>query len=154
MRGQYASGSYFDLLGVRAIHGRMLTPADDSEPGRGGPHGAVAVISDGFWTRRFGRDPAIREIGIRIAVGASQHTVVWMMVRETLLLVTIGAALGTLASLAATRYVAGQLFGVTPRDPVAIGVALSVLGCVTLIAGYLPARHASRIDPVRALRAE
>jgi predicted lysophospholipase L1 biosynthesis ABC-type transport system permease subunit len=95
-----------------------------------------------------------REIGIRIAVGASQQTVVWMMVRETLLLVTIGAALGTLASLAANRYVAGQLFGVRRRDPVAIGVALSVLGIVTMVAGYVPACQASRIDPVRALRAE
>ena len=69
----------------------------------------------------------------------------------------LGAALGTLASLAANRYIAGQLFGVTPRDPVAIIVALSVLsvlGIVTLLAGYLPARQASRIDPVRALRAE
>ena len=95
-----------------------------------------------------------REIGIRIAVGARQQTVVWMMVRETLLLVTIGAALGTLASLAANRYIAGQLFGVTPRDPVAIVVALSVLAIVTMVAGYVPARHASRIDPVKALRAE
>ena len=95
-----------------------------------------------------------REIGIRIAVGARQQSVLWMMVRETLLLVTIGAALGTLASLAANRYVAGQLFGVTPRDPVAIGVALSVLGIVTMVAGYVPARRASRIDPVSALRAE
>jgi putative ABC transport system permease protein len=95
-----------------------------------------------------------REIGIRIAVGARQQSVVWMMVRETLLLVSIGAALGTLASLAANRYIAGQLFGVTPRDPVAIAVALSVLGIVTMVAGYVPARHASRIDPVKALRAE
>jgi ABC-type antimicrobial peptide transport system permease subunit len=95
-----------------------------------------------------------REIGIRIAVGAGQQSVVWMMVRETLLLVTIGAALGTLASLAASRYIAGQLFGVTPRDPVAIGAALLVLGIVTMVAGYVPARQASRIDPVRAQRAE
>ena len=95
-----------------------------------------------------------REIGIRIAVGASQPSVVWMMVRETLLLVIIGAALGTLASLAATRYIADQLFGVTPRDPVAIVVALSVLGMVTMVAGYVPARQASRIDPVKALRTE
>ena len=62
--------------------------------------------------------------------------------------------LGTLASLTTNRYIAGQLFGVTPRDPMAIGVALLVLGCVSLVAGYLPARQASRIDPVRALRAE
>ena len=95
-----------------------------------------------------------REIGIRIAIGARQQTVVWMMVRETLLLVTIGAAVGTLASLGVNRFVAAQLFGVTPRDPVAIAVALSVLGCVTLMAGYMPARRASRIDPVKALRNE
>jgi hypothetical protein len=95
-----------------------------------------------------------REIGIRIAVGARQQSVVWMMVRETLLLVTIGATLGTLASLAVNGFVAAQLFGVTPRDPAAIAVAVSVLGSVTLIAGYVPARRASRIDPVKALRAE
>ncbi|MET0213335.1 MAG: ABC transporter permease, partial [Vicinamibacterales bacterium] len=95
-----------------------------------------------------------REIGIRIAVGARQQSVVWMMVRETLMLVTIGAALGTLASLAANRYIAGQLFGVTPHDPIAIVVALSLLAFVTMVAGYVPARHASRIDPVKALRAE
>jgi predicted permease len=95
-----------------------------------------------------------REIGIRIAVGARPRSVVWMISREALLLVTIGAALGTLTLLAANGYIAGQLFGVTPRDPVAIAVALSVLGIVTMVAGYIPARRASRIDPVRALRAE
>lgn len=95
-----------------------------------------------------------REIGIRIAIGARQQSVVWMMVRETLLLVTIGAALGTLASLGVNHFIAAQLFGVTPRDPAAIVAAVSLLGCVTLIAGYVPARHASRIDPVKALRAE
>ena len=94
-----------------------------------------------------------REIGIRIAIGARQGSVIWMMVRETLLLVGIGAALGTLASLAANTYIAAQLFGVTPRDPLAIVFALSILGVVTLVASYLPARHASRINPVTALRA-
>jgi ABC-type lipoprotein release transport system permease subunit len=57
-----------------------------------------------------------------------------------------------MASLAATTYIAGQLFDVTPRDPLAIAVALTILGVVTLAAGYVPARHASRIDPVSALR--
>ena len=77
-----------------------------------------------------------------------------MMVRETLLLVAIGAALGTLASLAANRYIAGQLFGVTPRDPAAIGVALLVLGIVAMMTRYVPARQATRIDAGMALRAE
>jgi predicted permease len=93
-----------------------------------------------------------REIGIRIAIGARRESVIWMIARETLLLVGIGAALGTLASLAATTYIAGQLFDVTPRDPVALGVALLVLAVVTLVAGFVPARQASRIDPVSALR--
>ena len=74
VRGQYVSGSYFDLLGVRAAYGRLLTPADDAEPGRGGPQGAVAVISDGFWTRRFGRDPAV--LGKNVQVGTRWATIV------------------------------------------------------------------------------
>jgi predicted permease len=74
VRGQYASGSYFDVLGVRAVQGRLLTPADDSELGRGGPSGAVAVISDGFWRRRFGADPAV--LGKNIQVGTHWVTIV------------------------------------------------------------------------------
>jgi predicted permease len=94
-----------------------------------------------------------REIGIRLAIGARHEAVIWMIARETVLLVGIGAALGTLASLAATTYIASQLFDVTPRDPVALGAALLVLAVVTPVAGFVPARQASRIDPVSALRA-
>jgi hypothetical protein len=72
--GQVASGSYFDVLGVNAIYGRVLTPADDSIIGRGGPDGAVAVISYGFWLRRFGRDPAV--LGKTIQVGTDWVTIV------------------------------------------------------------------------------
>ena len=74
IRGQLASGSYFDVLGVGAVLGRVLTPADDSVVGRGGPDGAVAVISHGLWTRRFGRDPAV--LGKSIQVGTSHVTIV------------------------------------------------------------------------------
>jgi predicted permease len=74
IRGQYASGSFFDLLGVRAVHGRVLTTEDDSVPGRGGPQGAVAVISHGLWQRRFGMDPAV--LGKSIQVGTEWVTIV------------------------------------------------------------------------------
>ncbi|MGH9852426.1 MAG: ADOP family duplicated permease, partial [Blastocatellia bacterium] len=57
--GQFVSGNYFALLGVRAALGRTLSPADDTVPGRGGPDGLVAVISHNYWTRRFGRDPSV-----------------------------------------------------------------------------------------------
>ncbi len=95
-----------------------------------------------------------REIGIRIAVGATHQSVVWLVVRETLLLVIVGAAIGTGVSLAVNPLLATQLFGVTSYDPTAILVALSVLVAVTLMAGYVPARQASRIDPVKALKAD
>jgi predicted permease len=72
--GQYASGNYFQLLGVDAALGRVLTPADDSVAGSGGPDGGVAVISYGFWSRRFGRNPAV--IGKSIQVGTTQVAIV------------------------------------------------------------------------------
>jgi putative ABC transport system permease protein len=80
--------------------------------------------------------------------------VMWTVVRETMALVVAGAALGAIASLAAGRFIAHQLFGVTPGDPVATGTAIVLLLAVTLVAGYLPARRASRINPVIALRYE
>ena len=95
-----------------------------------------------------------REIGIRIAVGARHASVIWMMLRETLVLVAIGAVVGTVAATAASGYISAQLFGVTPGDPIATGAAIGVLLAVTLAATYLPARRASRIDPVVALRYE
>ena len=95
-----------------------------------------------------------REIGIRIAVGAPQRSVIWMVVRETLALVIAGAALGTITALTASRYVESQLFGVAPGDPVTLSAAILLLLAVTAAAGYLPARRASRIDPVIALRYE
>jgi predicted permease len=95
-----------------------------------------------------------REIGIRIAVGAPHTSVVWMMVRETLMLVVAGVALGTVAATAASRYLSAQLFGVTPGDPIATGTAIGLLLAVALASACVPARRASRIDPVVALRHE
>ena len=72
--GQLVSGNYFSLLGVRAVLGRTIGPADDTVPGRGGPDGLVAVISHNYWARRFGRDPAV--IGKVVQLGNDPVTIV------------------------------------------------------------------------------
>ncbi len=95
-----------------------------------------------------------REIGIRLAIGASRGSVMWMVLRETLLVVGVGGVAGVAAAWPAGRFVRSQLFGVTPGDPATIGVAIVLLLLVAAVAGYLPARRATRIDPVLALRCE
>jgi predicted permease len=93
-----------------------------------------------------------REIGIRMALGARASGVVWFVMRESVLLVLIGVAIGVPAALATTRFVATYLFGLSATDPVTIVAASVLLLSVALLAGYLPSRRASRIDPMVALR--
>jgi predicted permease len=95
-----------------------------------------------------------REIGVRIALGAQVRDVLRMVLREGMLLVCAGVALGGLASLAVTRALASQLHGVSATDPFTFAVAPAVLVIVALAACYLPARRATRVEAVTALRAE
>jgi ABC-type antimicrobial peptide transport system permease subunit len=95
-----------------------------------------------------------KEIGIRMALGAARCDVLWLVLRDALRLVLLGAALGIPAALASARLVTSQLFDVTAADPVAIGLATLVLLAVAAVAGYLPARRATRVDPLVALRVE
>ena len=94
------------------------------------------------------------EIGIRVAMGAPRRAVLWMMMRENFLLLAIGLAIGSAASLAAGRLVESMLFGVRPNSPEPLMGAALVLGAATALAAYLPARRASRLDPMVALREE
>jgi predicted permease len=95
-----------------------------------------------------------REIGTRVALGAQRQNILWIVLRETLTLTLFGIALGVPCALAASRLIASTLFSVSPNDaPTLIAVSLLLL-TVALLAGYLPARRASAIDPIIALRAE
>jgi predicted permease len=95
-----------------------------------------------------------REIGIRMALGASQGSVLWIVMRQVLLLVLMGIVVGVPAALALTRVAQSQLYGVTAHDPTTLVLATIGLTIVAALAGYVPALRASRVDPVRALRYE
>jgi predicted permease len=95
-----------------------------------------------------------REIAIRIAIGARRGSVIWMVVRGTLALLTIGTIIGAGAAIAAGRYVRSVLFEVSPADPLAMIGAVAFLATVALAASYLPVRRATHIEPAVALRAE
>lgn len=96
----------------------------------------------------------VREIGIRMALGASAAALQGRILTETLTLAAAGIAIGAMASWAAARLLKRFLFGVTSSDPITFAATLAVLTIVAALAGYLPARRASRIDPMAALRAE
>jgi putative ABC transport system permease protein len=95
-----------------------------------------------------------REIGIRMALGAQTGDVRRLFLRHGLLLTGCGVAMGVVVALALTRVISALLFGVSPTDPVTYIVVAASLATVALLATYLPARRASRIDPVVALRAD
>jgi ABC-type antimicrobial peptide transport system permease subunit len=94
------------------------------------------------------------EIGIRIALGAQQTGVLWMVLKESLILLAIGVALGIPATLVATRTIKSQLFGLSATDPVTFIAAALIISLVTLIAAWFPAHRATKVDPVIALRYE
>jgi ABC-type antimicrobial peptide transport system permease subunit len=98
------------------------------------------------------------EVGIRMALGAQRVDVLWLVVREALVLVTVGIAIGVpvafVIARVASSQISGLLFGLTATDPLTIGGAAVTLTVVALCAAYLPARRASRVDPMIALRTE
>jgi predicted permease len=94
------------------------------------------------------------EIGIRMALGAGRSRVIGMILRETGIMIAVGLTVGMIAAAAATRLIKSWLYGLSALDPLTIAAAICVLGVVALVAGYIPAARAARVNPVTALRHE
>jgi ABC-type antimicrobial peptide transport system permease subunit len=94
------------------------------------------------------------EIGIRVTLGAEPRDILRIVLRETAILIAVGLVLGLPLILAAKRLISSQLYGVTALDPISISGATLLLTGVAVVAGYIPARWASRVNPVVALRYE
>ncbi len=116
---------------------------------------ALVMASTGIYgVISFSVAQRTQEIGIRMALGAESSDVLHLIVRQSLWLIGIGAAVGTIGALALGRALASAVVGLNATDPVALGGVVIVLGLAALIATLIPARRAVRIDPVTALRSE
>jgi putative ABC transport system permease protein len=109
--------------------------------------GVYGVIAQGVAERR-------REIGVRVALGATNSQILRMFLRHGLIVVAVGIACGILAALAAARSLASLVFGIEVTDPATLAAVAALLTVVTLLACYVPSRSATRVDPLEALRAE
>jgi len=116
---------------------------------------ALLLASIGLYgLMSYGVTRRTREIGVRVALGAHQGSVRWMILRETLMLTLCGIAIGIPCGFAASRLIASMLFGLSPGDLSTILAVCLLLLAVASVAGYVPARRASSIDPILALRTE
>jgi predicted permease len=119
--------------------------------------GALALVLSSiglYGTMSYAVSRRTRELGIRLALGAQRKDLLRMVLREALQQVVIGVAVGIPVALAGARMIASMLFGVKTTDPATISVAVLVMGAIALVAGYLPARRATMVDPIEALRYE
>jgi len=116
---------------------------------------AMALAAIGiFGVMSYAVAQQTREIGIRMALGADRDSVIRMVLRQASTVIGIGLVVGLAAAAATGRALAGLLFNLTPTDPMTLGIVAVILAAVALLACYLPARRATRIDPIQALRAE
>jgi ABC-type antimicrobial peptide transport system permease subunit len=107
-----------------------------------------------YGTISYGVARRVTELGVRMALGADRANVLWLVVREALVLVLIGGAVGIPLTFIAGRSVASFLYEIGPIDPAAYAVSAGLLLLVASLAAYIPAHRASRIDPMVALRGE
>ena len=114
---------------------------------------ALALAGIGLYsTISYAVSRRTKELGIRMALGAHSRDVLWLMLREALWQVALGVAIGVPLALAGARLIASMLFGVRATDLMTISISALVMLAVALVAGYIPARRATKVDPLVALR--
>jgi putative ABC transport system permease protein len=94
------------------------------------------------------------EIGVRMALGASRSSVLWVVLRRALILMALGGAIGTAGALAVTRVMTGLLYEVRPTDAISFAGSAALLAILAVLGGFVPAWRATRVDPLKALRTE
>lgn len=122
-----------------------------------GIFGALALLLAAigiYGTLAYSVSGRTREIGVRVAIGAQRRNVIWLILRDSLLLITIGLLMGLPLTIGGTRWLKSFLFGIGQVDPLSFGSAVLLIVALALLAGYFPASRAARIDPMRALRQE
>ena len=107
-----------------------------------------------YGIQAYGVAQRFREFGVRLALGARSRDIVAPVVRQGAVLAALGLAIGMSGAMALSRLVENLLYRVAPHDPLTVAAVPLVIGSVSLLACYLPARRAARIDPLRALRVE
>lgn len=116
---------------------------------------ALSLASIGLYgTMAYAVARRTNEIGIRMALGAQRAHVLWIVLRDSAALVIIGLALGLSLAMVAARWISSLLYGLRPSDPAALAGAITLMAAASILAGYLPARRAARVDPMVALRNE
>ena len=116
---------------------------------------ALAIACVGLYgTMTYSVARRTGEIGVRMALGAERGRVVRMVLRQAIAMVAVGLAIGVVVAYIASHLVESFLYGIRPNDPAAVGIAAGTLAVAVLVAAYAPARRASRIDPMAALRHE
>ena len=116
---------------------------------------ALALAAIGLYgVLSYGVVQRTRELGIRIAIGATRERILWLVLREAGWVLGLGIVAGLGSAWALGRVVSSLLFGIAPTDPASIAIAIVVLSSAAALAAWIPARRASRIDPIRALRYE
>ena len=116
---------------------------------------AVALAVIGLYgTLSYTVAQRTREIGVRMAVGAPRHAVLALVLRQSLLIASVGIGLGVAGAVGVTRYLSGMLFGLTPLDPATFATVIVMFTVIAAVASFVPARRATQLDPLAAMRTE